>query len=69
VHEVEGLGRRGLAAGERGALVAPLRLHHLGQAVDDDVQERADAQPGDRHDEVEGQRVSLEGFEEIHRLQ
>jgi hypothetical protein len=52
MHEVEALG--GAGSGRSGPRTPPpLRLHHLREAVDDDVKERADAQAddGDGHSE------------------
>jgi len=60
MHEVEPrLGRRLLPVQVR-AIRAPLRLHHLREAVDDDVKEGPDAKPDDRGGDSQPERRNLE---------
>src|SRR5260221_78189 len=65
--QVVRLGLRDLLTGERRALGAPLALEHLRQAVDDDVEERADAEPEQQDDPGKHARLS-EPAERTHRL-
>src|SRR5205814_4306512 len=66
MHEVEPLRGRRLAALEFRALRAPLRLHHSRQAVDHDVEERADAQAHDEDRDAQPERRGLEEREELY---
>jgi hypothetical protein len=65
MEEVVRLTGGGLASVERRAIVGPLGLHHLRQAVDHDIQERPYAKADERRDRDERGRELAEDLEEL----